>query len=113
MRLIVFFFQAEDGIRDYKVTGVQTCALPISGMMDCKKALEQTGGGLEKAIDPLRKTGAAKADKRAGREASQGGIAANVDHNSRGGVLGEVNCETDLRGNPEGFKQRAKDLKPQ
>src|SRR2546426_2868813 len=110
MRLIVFFFQAEDGIRDYKVTGVQTCALPISGMMDCKKALEQTGGDLEKAIDLLRKTGAAKADKRAGREASQGVIAAYVHHNSRVGVLVELNCETDFVANTEEFKQLAKDL---
>jgi len=77
-----------------------------AGMMDCKKALEQTGG----AIDLLRKTGAAKADKRAGREASQGVIAAYVHHNSRVGVLVELNCETDFVANTEEFKQLAKDL---
>ncbi|OLC77719.1 MAG: translation elongation factor Ts, partial [Gemmatimonadetes bacterium 13_1_40CM_4_69_8] len=81
-----------------------------AGMMDCKKALEQTGGDLEKAIDLLRKTGAAKADKRAGREASQGVIAAYVHHNSRVGVLVELNCETDFVANTEEFKQLAKDL---
>src|SRR2546422_11621353 len=81
-----------------------------AGMMDCKKALEQTGGDLEKAIDLLRKTGAAKADKRAGREASQGVIAAYVHHNSRVGVLVELSCETDFVANTEEFKQLAKDL---
>jgi elongation factor Ts len=81
-----------------------------AGMMACKKALEQTGGNLEKAIDLLRKTGAAKADTRAGREASQGVIAAYVHHNSRVGVLVEVNCETDFVANTEEFKQLAKDL---
>src|SRR2546426_10111436 len=79
-------------------------------MMDCKKALEEAGGDIEKAMARLRKTGAAKADKRAGREASQGVIAPYVHHNSRVGVLVELNCETDFVANTEEFKQLAKDL---
>ena len=81
-----------------------------AGMMDCKKALEEAGGDIEKAVDLLRKKGAAKADKRAGREASQGLIAAYVHHNGKVGVLVELNCETDFVANTEEFKQLAKDL---
>src|SRR3989441_9220392 len=79
-------------------------------MMDCKKALEEAGGDIDQAVDILRKRGAAKADKRAGREASQGVIAAYVHHNGKVGVLVEVNCETDFVANTEEFKQLAKDL---
>jgi len=81
-----------------------------AGMMDCKKALEEAGGDIDQAVDILRKRGAAKADKRAGREASQGVIAAYVHHNGKVGVLVEVNCETDFVANTEEFKQLAKDL---
>src|SRR2546425_8930132 len=65
-----------------------------AGMMDCKRALEETGGDLEKAVDLLRKTGAAKADKRAAREASEGLIGSYVHHDGAIGVLVELNCET-------------------
>ncbi len=81
-----------------------------AGMMDCKKALEETGGDIDKAVDLLRKKGAAKADKRAGREVSQGLVAAYVHHNGKVGVLVEVNCETDFVANTDEFKQLAKDL---
>ena len=81
-----------------------------AGMMDCKRALAATGGELEQAIDLLRKQGAAKADKRAGREASQGLIQAYVHHDGRVGVLVEVNCETDFVANTAEFRQLAKDL---
>lgn len=81
-----------------------------AGMMDCKRALEETQGDLEKAVDVLRKTGAAKADKRAGREASQGLIEAYVHHNKRIGVLVELNCETDFVANTAEFRELAKDL---
>jgi elongation factor Ts len=81
-----------------------------AGMMDCKRALEATGGELEPAIDLLRKQGSAKADKRAGREASEGLIEAYVHHNGRVGVLVEVNCETDFVANTAEFRQLAKDL---
>src|SRR6266478_8056603 len=67
-----------------------------AGMMDCKKALEETGGNLEKAVDVLRTKGAAKADKRAGREASQGLIGHYLHHDGQLGVLVELNCETDF-----------------
>src|SRR5881296_968600 len=65
-------------------------------MMDCKRALEEAGGDLEKAVDVLRKKGAAKADTRAGREASEGLVEAYIHFNGRVGVLVEVNCETDF-----------------
>ena len=81
-----------------------------AGMMDCKRALAATAGELEQAIDLLRKQGAAKADKRAGREASEGLIEAYVHHNGRVGVLVEVNCETDFVANTAEFRQLAKDL---
>ena len=81
-----------------------------AGMMDCKRALTETGGDLEQAADLLRKQGVAKADKRAGREASEGLIEAYVHHNGRVGVLVEVNCETDFVANTPEFRQLAKDL---
>jgi len=81
-----------------------------AGMMDCKRALEATSGELEPAIDLLRKQGVAKADMRAGREASEGLIEAYVHHNGRVGVLVEVNCETDFVANTAEFRQLAKDL---
>ncbi|HEX4599869.1 MAG TPA: translation elongation factor Ts [Gemmatimonadales bacterium] len=81
-----------------------------AGMMDCKRALEQTGGDLEKAIDALRKSGAAKADQRSGREASEGLIGSYVHHDGAIGVLVELNCETDFVARTEEFKALAKDL---
>jgi len=81
-----------------------------AGMMDCKKALEETGGDVEKAVDALRKRGAAKADKRAGREASEGVIGSYVHFDGTIGVLVEVNCETDFVARTEDFKALARDL---
>jgi elongation factor Ts len=81
-----------------------------AGMMDCKKALEETGGELEKAIDVLRAKGAAKADKRAGREASEGLIGSYIHHDGAIGVLVELNCETDFVARTEDFKLLAKEL---
>ena len=81
-----------------------------AGMMDCKKALQETGGELEKAIDLLRQRGAAKADKRAGREASEGLIGSYVHHDGSVGVLVELNCETDFVARTEDFKALAKEL---
>ena len=81
-----------------------------AGMMDCKKALEETGGDVEKAVDLLRKKGAAKADKRAGREASEGLIGCYVHHDGAIGVLVELNCETDFVARTEDFKTLAKEL---
>jgi elongation factor Ts len=67
-----------------------------AGMMECKKALADTGGDLEKAVDALRKSGAAKAEKRAGRTASEGRVEAYIHPGNRVGVLIEINCETDF-----------------
>ena len=80
-----------------------------AGMMDCKKALEETAGDLEKAVDVLTK-GAAKADKRAGRKASEGLIGHYVHHDGKIGVLVELNCETDFVARTEDFKALARDL---
>jgi elongation factor Ts len=81
-----------------------------AGMMDCKKALEETSGDMEKAVDLLRKKGAAKADKRAGREASEGWIGSYVHFDGSVGVLVELNCETDFVARTDDFQALAKDL---
>jgi elongation factor Ts len=80
-----------------------------AGMMECKKALSETGGDLDKAVDALRKSGIAKAEMRSGRAASQGRVEAYV-HDSRIGVLIEVNCETDFVARTDDFKRLCKDL---
>ena len=81
-----------------------------AGMMDCKRALTETGGNMEKAVELLRSKGIAKAEKRAGREASEGQIGSYIHHNGKVGVLVEVNCETDfVARNPE-FKELVKEL---
>ena len=67
-----------------------------AGMMDCKRALEEAGGDMEKAAEILRKKGIAKADKRAGRTASQGTVVSYIHHNGQVGVLLELNSETDF-----------------
>ena len=73
------------------------------GMMDCKKALQDTSGDLEKAVDLLRQKGLAKAMKRAGREASDGRVHAYIHGGGKIGVLVEVNCETDFAAKSEDF----------
>ncbi|KAH6779009.1 elongation factor Ts family protein [Perilla frutescens var. hirtella] len=80
-----------------------------AGMMDCKKALSETGGSLEKAHEYLRKKGLATADKKSSRLAAEGRIGSYI-HDSRIGVLIEVNCETDFVGRSENFKELASDL---
>ena len=67
-----------------------------SGMMECKKALVDAGGDMDAAIEMLRKTGLAKADKKAGRVAAEGLIAVGVSDDGRAATLVEVNCETDF-----------------
>ena len=79
-------------------------------MMDCKAALEETKGDMEKAIDLLRKKGIAKAEKRAGRGTTEGLIASYVHFNGKVGVLVEVNCETDFVARTEDFQGLVKDL---
>ena len=80
-----------------------------AGMMECKKALAETGGDLNKAIDALRKAGIAKAEKRADLAASQGRVESYV-HDSRIGVLVEVNCETDFVARTDDFRTLCRDL---
>ncbi|XP_073026738.1 LOW QUALITY PROTEIN: polyprotein of EF-Ts, chloroplastic [Primulina eburnea] len=80
-----------------------------AGMMDCKKALAETGGDLEKAQEYLRKKGLSTADKRSSRLASEGRIGSYI-HDSRIGVLIEVNCETDFVGRSQNFKELVDDL---
>ena len=80
------------------------------GMMDCKKALQETGGDSEKAIEYLRKQGLSAVEKRAGRDASEGLIQAYIHQGSRLGVLLEVNCETDFVARTDDFQAFAKDV---
>jgi elongation factor Ts len=79
-----------------------------AGMMDCKKALEETSGDLDKAVELLRSKGAAKADKRAGRQTKEGMIASYIHHNGKIAVLVELNCETDFVARTEDFQQLGK-----
>src|SRR5687768_14651819 len=89
-------------------TDVQTLrARTGAGMMDCKKALEETGGDIEKAIEYLRKKGIAKAEKRADRAASEGAIVALVSDDAKSAALVEVNSETDFVARNEDFKALA------
>jgi elongation factor Ts len=81
-----------------------------AGMMECKKALEETNGDLNKAIELLRTRGIAKAEKRSGRSASEGLVYSYVHHNGKLAVLVEVNCETDFVARTEDFQQLCKDL---
>ena len=76
-----------------------------AGMMDCKKALDETNGDLDKAVELLRSKGAAKADKRAGRQTKEGMIANYIHHNGKIAVLVELNCETDFVARTEDFQQ--------
>jgi elongation factor Ts len=84
-----------------------------AGMMDCKRALEESGGDLEKARDWLRTKGLADAAKRAGKTATEGLIEAYVHLGGRLGVLIEVNCETDFVANTDEFRTLARDLAKQ
>ncbi len=81
-----------------------------AGMMDCKKALEEAGGDMDKAAEILRKKGIAKAEKRAGRTAAQGAIVSYIHHNGQVGVLLELNSETDFVARNEAFQQLARDI---
>jgi len=80
------------------------------GMMECKRALEESGGDPEKAIEVLRKKGLATAEKKAGRATAQGRVHSYVHHNGRVGVLVEVNCETDFVAKNEQFQTFLNDL---
>ena len=81
-----------------------------AGMMDCKKALVETGGDVEAAIDTLRKKGLASAAKKAGRATSDGLVVSYIHAGGRIGVLLEINCETDFVARTDDFRQLAHDL---
>ena len=81
-----------------------------AGMMDCKKALVKSDGDLDKAIDFLRKSGIAKAEKKGSRTASEGIIYSYIHHGDKLGVLLELNCETDFVAKTEGFNGLASNL---
>lgn len=75
-----------------------------AGMSDCKKALTEVGGDMDKAIDYLRAKGLAKAAKKAGREATEGAVVSYIHAGGRIGVLVEINCETDFVARNEDFQ---------
>ena len=81
-----------------------------AGMMDCKKALNECDGNMDKAIDFLREKGLAAAAKKAGRVAAEGTVESYIHGGGRIGVLLELNCETDFVAKTEGFKTLAKDI---
>jgi elongation factor Ts len=81
-----------------------------AGMMDCKRALEETGGNLEEAITLLRKKGMAAADKKSSRSANEGLVESYIHSNGKIGVLVEVNCETDFVARNDEFKNFVHDL---
>ena len=80
------------------------------GIMDCKSALTETDGDIDKAVELLRKMGIASAEKRAGRETDQGLVEAYIHAGSQLGVLVEINCETDFVANTDDFKNFARDI---
>ena len=81
-----------------------------AGMMDCKKALTETGGDTEKAVDLLRAKGAAKAAKRSDKSANEGTIGSYIHFDNKTAAIVEVNCETDFVANTDDFKALAKDI---
>ena len=81
-----------------------------AGMMDCKKALAETDGDMQKAIDYLREKGIAKAAKKSGRIAAEGAVAAYVSKDEKIGVVVEVNCETDFAAKNEQFRALEKQI---
>lgn len=80
------------------------------GMMDCKKALAETSGNIDAAVDWLRKKGMAKSAKLAGRIASEGTVASYIHGAGKMGVMLELNCETDFTGRNENFQALARDI---
>jgi elongation factor Ts len=80
------------------------------GLMDCKEALKQSNGDMEKAIDFLREKGLAKLQKRMGKVASEGSIASYIHTGGKIGTMVEVNCETDFVANTKEFQEFVKDI---
>ncbi len=80
------------------------------GMMDCKRALTEAAGDLEKALDLLRQKGLAMASKKASREASEGLVESYIHMGGKIGVLVEVNCETDFVAKTDDYQELVKDI---
>jgi elongation factor Ts len=81
-----------------------------AGMLDCKKALDETNGDIDKALDLLREKGLAAAANKAGRIATEGAVGSYIHAGGRIGVLVEVNCETDFVAKTDEFKEFVKDI---
>lgn len=81
-----------------------------AGMMECKKALQETGGDIDKAVDVLRKRGIASAAKKSTRTTKQGVIGSYIHQGSQLGVIVEVNCESDFVARTEDFQELVKDI---
>src|SRR3954471_1607673 len=81
-----------------------------AGMADCKKALTEVSGDMDKAIDYLRAKGLAKAAKKAGREATEGSVVSYIHGGGRIGVLVEINCETDFVSRNEDFQSFSREV---
>jgi elongation factor Ts len=81
-----------------------------AGMMDCKAALAETGGDMEKAVDVLRKRGLAQAAKKSGRATNEGVIHSYIHQGGKVGVLVEVNCESDFVARTEDFQRLVKEI---
>ncbi|MFL2510732.1 MAG: translation elongation factor Ts [Candidatus Neomarinimicrobiota bacterium] len=81
-----------------------------AGMMDCKKALMEVNGDLDLAVDQLRKSGIAKAEKKSSRAANEGVVFSYIHHGNKLGVLVEVGCETDFVAKTEGFNDLANSI---
>ena len=94
------------GPEDVKALREQTGA----GIMDCKRALEESGGDVERAVAWLKEKGLSTAAKKAGREVREGVVASYIHHGARLGVLLELNCETDFVARTDDFQQLAREL---
>jgi elongation factor Ts len=81
-----------------------------AGMMDCKKALQESGGDMQKAVDWLRQKGLATAQKKSGRSATEGAVGSYIHMGGKVGVLVEVNCETDFVGKTAEFQSLVKEI---
>lgn len=81
-----------------------------AGMMDCKKALAEADGDIDKAVDVLRKSGIAAAEKRSGRAAAEGAVGSYIHAGGKIGVLLEINCETDFVARTDDFQQLVRDI---
>jgi elongation factor Ts len=81
-----------------------------AGMMECKKALQENNGDMDKSAEYLRAKGIAKAEKRAGKQTSEGLITSYIHHNGKVGVMVEINCETDFVARTDDFKLLGREL---